>query len=148
MVWESWRTCIHLQASTSWMMQKLKKQIQLHIHQEKERDIDLPSQHQAVEDQAVAIAVVNQSHWRRGHCSLVTESLLTSDNICSSSWRTSLFTFHRPINVSALCLPALLVLEIRNTGKLSDISDFNIPDFISNSRKSLVFMWSFIRICF
>ena len=44
------------------MMQKLKKQIQLHIHQEKERDIDLPSQDQAVEDQAVATAVVNQSH--------------------------------------------------------------------------------------
>ena len=35
-------------------MQKLKKQSQLHILQEKERDIELPSQDQAVEDQAVA----------------------------------------------------------------------------------------------
>ena len=73
-------------------------------------------------------------------CGLVTESQSTSDNICLDSWRVSLFIFPGFINVSVLCLSVLVALEIRNTGKWFDISDFHVPVFISVCRKLSVFV--------
>ena len=57
-------------------------------------------------------------------CSIVTESQSTSSNICLNSWRTSEFIFHRFINNYALCLWAIVVLEIKNIVKRSSISLF------------------------
>ena len=78
-------------------------------------------------------------------CRLMKKSQSTSEDICLSYRRTSLFIFHRFINIYALCFSPFVVLEITNIVKLSDISFLNIPVFISISRKLLVFMWCCTR---
>ena len=73
--------------------------------------------------------------------SLVTESQSTSsDNICLSPLRASLFIFRGLINVIALYLSAHVVLGIETTVIWSDILVFIISAFISVSSDQLLLL--------